>query len=172
LPKLLSKHNFKKGGKMAKAKSKVEFVKTPLKDLVKEKGITISLEELECDVTTWAPGTYKLTILGIFSATRGEIGWYAGNCRWLMTLLSRGSVAGASATFTAECTFGLYLNSPTPGHCNLGGLYFTETSLNPDGFQHAKVFCLTDTKWIIAWEDWCGGGDRDYNDYILLLEKI
>lgn len=50
--------------------------------------------------------------------------------------------------------------------------YFTETSKNPDGEQHAKVYKNLDAPnmFLIGFENFYEGGDRDYNDMVFSLE--
>ncbi|MFV0359674.1 cadherin-like domain-containing protein [Tropicimonas sp.] len=46
-------------------------------------------------------------------------------------------------------------------------------SLNPDNRAHARTFATSDdTQTIIGFEDMLGGGDRDYNDVMFLLEAF
>lgn len=50
-------------------------------------------------------------------------------------------------------------------------VYSTDTSINPDGIQHAIAFQLNDSPYlIIGFEDLFGGGDMDYNDALFALD--
>ena len=85
---------------------------------------------------------------------------------------------------------GFYLNNPY-GHEGIQGLYYTQTSRNTDGLQHAYIFkvefkpgeckCPCNQKptqlidnvlYILVCEDWCGGGDKDWNDFVVVLIPV
>lgn len=69
-----------------------------------------------------------------------------------------------------------------------GGNFYSDTSLNADGFDHLAVYqgtntdtiqipgftpgTWTDNEFLLAWEDLAGGGDGDYNDLVLMVESI
>jgi hypothetical protein len=77
--------------------------------------------------------------------------------------------------------FGYYLHSP-------GGLFYSDTSLNSDSFDHMRAYqgnnvdtiqvptlaygLFTDNEYILAWEDLNGGGDQDYNDFVAIVESV
>lgn len=71
---------------------------------------------------------------------------------------------------------GLWLNSPNlhrDWHRALGGLYYSQTELNCDNFQHVKIYEIPQPHLYLAfWEDWCGGGDNDYTDMVVMLRPI
>jgi hypothetical protein len=74
-----------------------------------------------------------------------------------------------SKTFSAGYTFGLSLLSWR------GTRYFTETALNPDGNQHAKVYLdLNDTSIVLIGFDersvCTEAGDGDFNDMVFSLQ--
>jgi len=89
---------------------------------------------------------------------------------------------------------GFWLNmpyGPTGSNINVGGHYFTNPSRNWDGQPHAFIWYFqlpfpvvllvtcdgspTPTTmtvhevYVITWEDWCGGGDHDWNDFLMAL---
>lgn len=85
---------------------------------------------------------------------------------------------------------GFYLNNPY-GQPGTQGLYYTQTSRNMDGLQHAYIFkvefkpgecmCVCNQRrtqpidnvlYVIVWEDWCGGGDNDWNDFAAALIPV
>ena len=85
---------------------------------------------------------------------------------------------------------GFYLNNPY-GQPRIQGLYYTQASRNTDGLQHAYIFkvefnpggckCLCNKKetkpigntmYVIVFEDWCGGGDNDWNDFVAALIPV
>lgn len=73
--------------------------------------------------------------------------------------------------------FGFFLDSPD-------GLFFSETELNPYGFDHLVAFqggegrgSINGYEWlanefVLAWEDLRGGGDRDYDDFGVIVESV
>jgi len=80
-------------------------------------------------------------------------------------------------------TFGYYLMAGD------GHIYYSDTSLNADGFDHLVAFqgkdidyfkindmynsaLWTDNEFILAWEDFYGGGDYDYNDMVVMVESV
>ncbi len=74
--------------------------------------------------------------------------------------------------------FGFFLNTPT------GDTYFSEKSINQDGVDHMVAFQGGPTRgniglnpwlsneYLLAWEDTYGGGDRDYNDFVVMVESV
>jgi hypothetical protein len=52
-------------------------------------------------------------------------------------------------------------------------VYSTQTSLNPDGINHVVSFAYTEpgsSYLIIGFEDFYGGGDRDFNDLLFAVD--
>jgi len=85
---------------------------------------------------------------------------------------------------------GFYLNNPY-GQPTIQGLYYTQTSRNTDGRQHAYIFkvefkpgeckCLCNqiptqpidnVLYLLVWEDGCGGYDNDWNDFAAALIPV
>ena len=57
------------------------------------------------------------------------------------------------------------------GATNPGQIYSTDVSLNKDGLAHAINFSVGGSTYLmVAMEDVQGGGDKDYNDAIFVLE--
>ena len=85
---------------------------------------------------------------------------------------------------------GFYLNNPYGGE-GIQGLYYTQTSRNTDGLQHAYIFkvefkpgeckcpCnqidaypIDNVLHILVWEDGCDGYDNDWNDFVAALIPV
>ena len=101
---------------------------------------------------------------------------------------SPGTVFQIPPTFGSA---GFYLNMPDP-HPYTQGLYFTDTSRNQDGIRHAWIFeveykpgeckcqchrpgdsrVIPNIMYVLVWEDWCGGGDGDWNDFVVALIPV
>lgn len=78
--------------------------------------------------------------------------------------------------------FGFYLTIPT------GYTWYSDTSLNIDKADHMVAYqgknadivqilpwspgLWTDNEYILAFEDLAGGGDRDYNDMVVMIESV
>ncbi len=77
--------------------------------------------------------------------------------------------------------FGFYLISPQ-------GTFHSETDRNADGVDHMLAYqgndsdriaidpwfdgIWTDSEFILAFEDLWGGGDRDYTDFVVMVESV
>lgn len=89
--------------------------------------------------------------------------------------------SGWTAMTIATSAFGFYLGTATQG------TFFSGTALNADGQDHlfayagtgtefiggplaGEVFALQD--YILAWEDLLGGGDRDYQDFVAVVQDV
>lgn len=83
--------------------------------------------------------------------------------------------------------FGFYLTTPQKH----GQTYFSDTALNRDGVDHMYAYAGTDAafygcalpsalrgQWfgrdayLLAWEDLLRGGDRDYQDMLVVLQNV
>jgi hypothetical protein len=77
--------------------------------------------------------------------------------------------------------FGFYLGTATQGR------FFSDTTRNADGVDHLYAYrgngaafvggplageLFTQQDYILAWEDLFGGGDRDYQDFIVVVQDI
>ena len=62
--------------------------------------------------------------------------------------------------------FGFFLNTGTD-------IFFSETAYNADGVDHMVALQAgASDSFILAWEDLPGGGDNDYNDFVMLADDI
>ena len=76
--------------------------------------------------------------------------------------------------------FGFYLQSPS-------GTFYSDTALNQDNVDHMVAYqgnytpsnpnTINDNPWlanefVLAWEDLNGGGDRDYDDFVVMVESV
>jgi len=76
------------------------------------------------------------------------------------------AVATALGLTVNHNDFGFYLDTPD-------GIWFSETAYNSDGVDHMVAFNAgAIDSWAFAWEDLRGGGDRDYNDFVLLADDL
>jgi len=129
-------------------------------------GYAISVEDDELGIETFQAGKYQIGILAELAgyAALNNLSWYTNASAELHLIFSGANDTGDVATFMATATFGLCTQSPD-------GLFYTETGLNPDGFDHALVFANPDPHggYIIVWEDLSEGGDEDFQDMILAM---
>lgn len=81
--------------------------------------------------------------------------------------------------------FGYYLDSSVFGS---GGFFHRDTSLNADGVDHMYAYQgnnidtvqlprlapdpCSDSEFILAFEDLNKGGDRDYTDFVVMVESV
>ena len=77
--------------------------------------------------------------------------------------------------------FGYYIGTP-------GGYFYSDTAKNSDGYDHMVAFQGKDTdlvqtpgnapgiwssnEYILAFEDLPNGGDKDYNDLVVMVESV
>ena len=81
--------------------------------------------------------------------------------------------------------FGYYLDSSAGG--DGGGLFHSDTDLNTDGVDHMVAYQgvgdivqlptylpgeWTENEYILAFEDLVGGSDKDYNDFVVMVESV
>jgi hypothetical protein len=128
----------------------------------------------ETNVETFSAGNYNITLYAEFAAysDENELSYYEVETS-IFNVIFTGPDGGyeyisppTTKTFTADYQFGLSMLSPGPYR------YFTETSKNPDGEQHANVYKNLDdpNMFLIGFENQYGAGDRDYNDMFFSLE--
>ena len=105
----------------------------------------------------------------------------------LVSILDDGSVkvnfADTGIDFNSN-SFNFYLDSSAN---NGGGLFYSDTDLNADGVDHMAAYQgVGETikidpyaagpwganEYILAWEDLNTGGDRDYTDFVVLVESV
>lgn len=130
----------------------------------------------ETTVETFPAGTYNITLHAEFAgyADENELSHYEVNTS-VFAVIFTGPEGGSeyisppiTKTFATDYQFGLSLLSH-------GYRYFTETSRNPDGEQHAKVYRNLDNPnvFLIGFDErtYCdGSGDGDYNDLVFSLQ--
>lgn len=60
------------------------------------------------------------------------------------------------------------INNPFNQEGGPNNVFFSLASMNPDGVEHVRVSEIQDrTIFQVAFEDWYGGGDNDFNDAVL-----
>jgi hypothetical protein len=89
--------------------------------------------------------------------------------------------AGWTHQVISTNAFGFYLSTQT------NGTFFSQTARNADGLDHMYAYQGTSTPflsgplsgeiftaqdYILAWEDLAGGGDRDYQDFVAVVQDI
>ncbi|PAX51099.1 DUF4114 domain-containing protein [Brunnivagina elsteri] len=55
------------------------------------------------------------------------------------------------------------------GQANTKGVWSLNDALNPDGLQHAMAYYYNDLL-VVGFEDLWGGGDKDYNDTVFVID--
>jgi hypothetical protein len=89
--------------------------------------------------------------------------------------------------FAAGNMFGYYLDA-TVGNANAAAVFYSDTSLNADGFDHMYAYqgknidtvqlpglapgLWTDNEFVLAFEDLWTGGDRDFTDFVVMAESV
>jgi hypothetical protein len=127
-----------------------------------------------------ADPNFKVGLFGGF-ATVGSQG--------IITIMSDGSVyrnlVDTGINFSGN-NFGYYLDSTAGG--SAGGVFYSDTTLNTDGIDHMVAFqgkgtdtiqianlapgLWTTNEYALAWEDLYGGGDGDYQDFVVMVESV
>lgn len=93
--------------------------------------------------------------------------------------LTAGTATANGTTKNIGETFGFYLTTPEDN----GYTYYSHTELNPDNFNHTLIFDLYTNSWdnrdyflgsdvLVAFEDLYGGGDKDYNDFVVGVTDV
>ncbi len=82
--------------------------------------------------------------------------------------------------------FGFYFDTPPQKNCQ-DCIFYSDTGLNPDGFDHIAAFQgkgdtikiatndpinWTSKKFVLGFEDLYGGGDGDHNDMVVFVESV
>jgi len=91
------------------------------------------------------------------------------------------NLADTNLDLASGHSFGYYMTSPQ-------GAFYSDTSLNTDNFDHMVAFqgqnqdtvelpdldagVWTNNEYIFGWEDLSGGGDRDYQDMVLMVGSV
>lgn len=145
-----------------------------------------SIATMIIELAGWAPnnvfGVYdasdasKRVVLFDGSATVGS--------QALLSILGDGSVkvnfADTGTDFAANVFGFFFRNRP-------GNTFFSDTSLNGDGFDHMVAYAgqgdmvklnpfapgvWGSNEYVLAFEDTYGGGDKDYQDMVLMIESV
>lgn len=148
---------FLPGGTVVKADS--------LQDWFDSNGYTITVPGDDLGIETFTPGVYRVTVLDGVHSYGNPTGWYTTSTDLHLLFDPAdygGQVPGGTKAYVdSSVQFGFYIDSND-------GTFFTETVLNPDGFDHAYVFANTKGPgYIVAFEDLWNGGDRDYTDRLM-----
>ncbi|MEA5570773.1 DUF4114 domain-containing protein [Calothrix sp. UHCC 0171] len=64
---------------------------------------------------------------------------------------------------------GIYGTNVKTGQANTKGVWSLNDLLNPDGLQHAMAYYYNDLL-VVGFEDLWGGGDKDYNDTVFVID--
>jgi PKD repeat protein len=132
------------------------------------------------DIETFSPGMYNITLYAEFANYNAinELSYYAVGTSDFQTIFT--GPEGANETvggyvvppiskyFESDTQFGISLLAPDHR-------YFTEYERNPDyPEQHARVYANLDVPgmFLIGFENFFGGFDRDYNDMVFSLVHV
>ncbi len=144
-----------------------------LQDLLDDLGYNIDVAndelglEVFCAPDGFNTATMVLEVAG--SAASANSGYYEAGVGSNMTqLFGPSDGPGSSVTFTIPTTIssiGFYME---PNLSNPSDVWYSETSLNSDAFDHFWVFPTgTPKEYVIAFEDLANGGDEDYQDLVI-----
>jgi len=114
--------------------------------------------------------------LTIFTGPDGA-GWGAAILMTGPTSFCSFSLSITSCRNFGSDRFGFFLTTPQ------NNTFFSQTSLNGDGFDHMVAYqggtgmTYGSRNWlpnefILAWEDLYGGGDKDYDDFAVMVESV
>ncbi len=169
----LSPHLLAAGGKYPWSDSlaTTTLADTPsLQDVLTSLGyaINVTTDELSQAVIPVNAGAdaLQLTLKYKGTSSNANCGWYAD-----------GAPGALNQVFAAFDAAGTTVNMAVPAAAALGfyvgptlydDTWYTQTNLNWDNFQHARIFATGEAgKYVITWEDLADGGDQDYNDIIV-----
>lgn len=152
-----------------------------------EDGYVAQSLSVDLGVETFPPGTYKATIMEEASTAWyiNPFGWYTPigtvvpDGQWgmapgiitMVELFSGPATVGSTVVFTVDTYFGFWLNNTM----TLGGLFYTENAIQPDGplYDHAKVEYVNPSNpsegYLIRFEDYWLCWDHDWNDMVVKL---
>ena len=110
-----------------------------------------------------------------------------------VTMLATGQVlvngVATGAPLTSVNHFGFYLDA-TVGNGNSSAVFYSDTLHNADGVDHMYAYqgmasnpdriqippyaagYWTNNMYALAFEDLWGGGDRDYSDFVVMMESV
>lgn len=155
---------------------------------------TIKASESAATIVIELAGFANTNTFGVYDASdasnRVELfdGAASTASRTVLSISTNGSVwvdwVDTGIDFAAN-SFGYYLDSSTRKR---GGLFFSETALNADEEDHMVAYQGkgTDTikigshdeklwdvdEYALAWEDLHGGGDHDYQDFVVMVDSV
>ncbi|MCJ7577213.1 MAG: DUF4114 domain-containing protein, partial [candidate division Zixibacteria bacterium] len=136
--------------------------------------IDVVNDRLPTEVWVAIVGQYSEVMMAEVAGYAGQTasGWYGHGVPADTHVIFRGvNDPGDTAYFTITgCdSNGLFI-APFAGSKSPTYVYYTEQRFNPDHYDHAWVYCSKKrpNEFIIAWEDFDGGGDEDHNDLVLL----
>jgi len=138
-------------------------------------GLTINATADELGIETFDAGCYRISMLAELAdfAASNNLSWYSADTGLVHLIFSAGDSAGSTVSFHTAEVFGLCLGTPNGelGNESDTQIFYTETSRNPDDFDHALVYSNPEDcgGYIIVWEDLWGGGDEDFQDMILAM---
>ncbi len=107
-----------------------------------------------------------------------------------VSIMSDGSVwlnGNNTGTVFPDNLFGFYFTTPQQKDCETNCIFYTDTGLNIDGFDHIVTLqgkgdiiqigtndpiTWKPNEFILALEDYYGGGDGDYNDMVVFLDPV
>jgi hypothetical protein len=107
----------------------------------------------------------------------------------IMSILIDGSVVlnfNDTGVNFAGNAFGFYLDARI-GNGNSNAIFYSDTLLNVDGFDHMAAYAgkgdtiqignfaagpWNSNEYILAFEDLYGGGDKDFTDFVVLVESV
>ncbi|MGB9134840.1 MAG: hypothetical protein WCC63_04570, partial [Candidatus Bathyarchaeia archaeon] len=129
-------------------------------------------------VQTFSAGSYEARLLAEFAGyhATNEFSYYPVSTSNFILVFSgpEGNngyvIPPVTKAFSSTTAFGCSLNVAAESH-----RYFTETSRNPDGLQHAKIYVNLDNPdmYFIGFENVYGTpADRDFQDMVVSLEPI
>ncbi len=129
-------------------------------------------------VQTFSAGSYEAKLLAEFAGyhATNEFSYYPVSTSNFILVFSgpEGNngyvIPPVTKTFSSTTAFGCSLYVAAESH-----RYFTETSRNPDGLQHAKIYVNLDNPdmYFIGFENVYGTpADRDFQDMVVSLEPI
>lgn len=102
------------------------------------------------------------------------------NGSWRVSVREVGTVPWTHLAITTSA-FGFYLSNRAQG------TFYSDTTRNADGVDHMYAYqgngaawmsgvfegeVFTPNDYILAWEDLLGGGDRDYQDFMVVVQDI
>jgi len=137
------------------------------------------------------------------SANANSFGVYdAANSANFVTLFAGAATVGAITSLSIDDTgkvykdfiytgvnfagnnFGYFLTNPT----NVGGTFYSDTSVNGDHFDHMYAYQGNDSdiikigswsegiwgsnEYVLGWEDMYNGGDKDFEDFVVIVESV